>query len=640
MSQIVIGTAGHIDHGKTALVKALTGIDTDRLKEEKERGITIESGYAHLKLPGGRMVGLVDVPGHEKFIKNMLAGSAGVDLALLVIAADEGVMPQTREHLDILRLLEVRGLIGVITKTDLVEEDYQTLVEEEVQELLTATPYADASLVRVSARTGEGLRELLEVIDQAINRLQDFTRGGRTRLPIDRVFTIAGFGTVVTGTLFNGEISLGDILEVPTKGMKVRVRNIQVHQNQVEKAYAGQRVAVNLGGVEKSQIERGDVLAEADCLKPTNRLDLRFLYLPQLEKELKTWTRVRFHQGTREVLGRIILLDQELLLPGEEAFIQVILEEQVVVVRGDNYILRNYSPTVTIGGGRVVEPHAKRHKAGEKGLLQGLKIKAQGNTTERMEFDLANRSSPVQKEELFRELGEKEEVLRPVLEALVRQGKVTEIALGEQESVYLHPALLTRWEEKLTAEIKQHVAEYPLEPGLNKEVARTKFWPDMSIKDYNALLSYWAGAGKLSQVDGLYLAPAGHATQAGDALSRLIAKVEETYHARSWQVPDWSAVKQELALDNKTATQIIQYLIRQGKLVSLGGELYLTVELLNECKEKIEHWISEHGQITAAQARDLLGTTRKIVIPVLEYLDRQKFTVRNGDARRLYKVLV
>ncbi len=362
MRNIVIGTAGHIDHGKTSLVKALTGIDTDRLKEEKSRGITIEIGFAHLSLPAGTVVSIIDVPGHERFIKNMLAGVAGIDLALLVIAADEGVMPQTREHLEILTLLEVKGLIAVITKIDLVDQEMLDLVVEETKDILGEYGHKNAPCVFTSANTKQGLQELIRVIEKSVENLQVRREtNGPARLPIDRVFSMQGFGTVVTGTLFNGEIKVGQELELPLKDKFVRIRSLQVHKVQVESAYAGQRVAVNLTGVDKVDIIRGDVLASPGIMQSTSRIDVSCHLLKSCPWSMKHMTRIRFHQGTREILGRISLLEREIMQPGEEAFFQLILEEPAVFLRGDRYIIRSYYPLHTIGGGVIIEPYAVKH---------------------------------------------------------------------------------------------------------------------------------------------------------------------------------------------------------------------------------------------------------------------------------------
>ena len=353
-SFIIIGTAGHVDHGKTWLVKALTGVDTDRLKEEKERGISIELGFAPLRLPGGIHAGVVDVPGHERFVKNMLAGAGGIDMVLFVVAADEGVMPQTREHLDILELLRVQKGVVALTKVDLVDEEWLLLVEEDVRELLKPTHFRHAPIVPVSSVTGAGLKELLDALAGVAAEVNPKPRTGEARLPIDRVFTITGFGTVLTGTLFSGTMHTGDALEIMPSGLKGRVRSLQVHGQKVEEAGAGQRVAVNLTGVEVGQVKRGDVLVTPGAFPAVRRVAAALHLLERAPHPLKNYQRIRFHLGTKEALGRVRLLDRDELRPGDDAVVQIELEEAVVAAVHDRYVIRQYSPVTTIGGGEVI----------------------------------------------------------------------------------------------------------------------------------------------------------------------------------------------------------------------------------------------------------------------------------------------
>ena len=362
MKQIVLGTAGHIDHGKTSLIKALTGIDTDRLKEEKQRGITIELGFAHFDLPGGQILGIVDVPGHEKFVKNMVAGATGIDLVALVVAADEGVMPQTREHLEICELLKIRYGLVVLTKIDMVESDWLELVREDVSEYLSETFLADSPMVEVSAVTGQGLEELTGVLDKMCQEIPEKEAGHIYRVPVDRVFTMKGFGTVITGTSVSGRIRTGDEITIYPQGINSRIRGLQVHNREVNDARAGLRTAVNLQGVEKAVIRRGDVLATKDSLRPTYMVDVSLDLLPSAPRKVKNRTRVRFHSGTSEIMARVVLLDREELNPGESCFAQVRLDEPTAVLKNDRYVLRSYSPVRTIGGGEVLNALPGRKK--------------------------------------------------------------------------------------------------------------------------------------------------------------------------------------------------------------------------------------------------------------------------------------
>ena len=379
MKRIIIGTAGHIDHGKTTLVKALTGCDTDRLKEEKKRGISIELGFAPFTLPNGQKAAIVDMPGHERFIRHMLAGAFGIDFVLLTIAADEGIMPQTREHMDIIELLGVDKGIVVITKKDMVDEEWLMLVEDEIEEYLKESILAKAPIIAVSAITGEGIEELKEQIQTLSVLVQEKSSSGYARLPIDRVFSISGFGTVITGTLWSGKIKVGEILELMPSQKQVKIRTIQVHNEKTDTAFAGQRVAVNLQGIELNEIKRGYLLTTPGAFIPSYRIDARLRLLPASNRIIRNWNRIRFHLGTDEVLGRVVLLDRDELNPGEEAFVQIILEKQIVAQKGDAFVIRYYSPVTTIGGGTVIESNAAKQKRFKEEVLEELAIKEEGS---------------------------------------------------------------------------------------------------------------------------------------------------------------------------------------------------------------------------------------------------------------------
>lgn len=635
MHNLVIGTAGHIDHGKTTLVKALTGIDTDRLKEEKMRGITIELGFAHLTLPGGKTVSLVDVPGHERFIKNMLAGAAGIDMALLVVAADEGVMPQTREHLDILKLLEIPEIIVVISKTDLVEPEIAALAAEEVAALLEETAYHGAPVVSVSAYSKKGLAELIALLDSTVQRIiPDRKNKGLARLPADRVFTLQGIGTVVTGTLFNGEIKTGDILEVPVSKKKVRIRNLQVYNKNVNAASAGQRVAANLAGADAGELARGDVLVTPDRIQATNRIDVHCHLLKNSPRSLFNMTRVRFHQGTGETLARVFLLDRKELLPGDEAFIQLVLEHPAAVLRGDTYIIRSYSPVRTIGGGRIVEPHARKHPARESGTIGRLKIIASGGMPETAKLYMEDKKGLVTKEEISRYLETGRDTAGRVIAELVESGQAEEIIAGD-EKLFVGRETVLQWEELISREIKKHLQEYPLEPGADKELLRARFWPALTVKEFNSLVSHWAGRQKIALTDNRYLVPFGHEMQVDKSWLIKIKGIEDMYIKSRWQIPGWDLVRQETGIDEKTAGQILRFLLRTNKLIHLGEDCYLWHSLLEEAKQKLKEHFMTKKEFSVAEVRDLLDTSRKVAIPLLEYLDRIKFTQRVGETRKL-----
>ena len=383
MKQVILGTAGHIDHGKTTLIKGLTGIDTDRLKEEKERGITIELGFAHLSLPSGQVLGIVDVPGHEKFVKNMVAGATGIDIVALVIAADEGVMPQTREHLEICQLLRVKRGLVVLTKVDMVDQEWIELVKDDVSSFLAGTFLADAPILEVSAVTGKGLQELTDLLDAMVKEVPEREAGNFFRLPVDRVFTMKGFGTVITGTTMSGSIKTGDEVTVYPQGLESRIRGIQVHNMEVNEVSAGLRTAINLQGLEKEELQRGNVVATKDSLRQTRMVDVVFHLLASAPRKLKNRSIVRFHAGTAEIISTIVLLDRDELTPGQTCFAEIRLEEPTAVMSHDRYVLRSYSPVRTIGGGEILNALAQRKKRLSETTLSELKVLSTGNLSER-----------------------------------------------------------------------------------------------------------------------------------------------------------------------------------------------------------------------------------------------------------------
>jgi selenocysteine-specific elongation factor len=651
MVYLVVGTAGHIDHGKSSLVKVLSGIDPDRLQEEKKRGITVELGFAYLQLPGGNTVALVDVPGHERFIKNMLAGVAGLDLALLIIAADEGIMPQTQEHFAILQLLEVKEIIVVITKIDLVEPAVPELLKEDIRAFLAGTSYEGAPILTFSAVSQAGKEELLQALEKAVAaKAATGKDDGEVRLPIDRVFALPGFGTVVTGTLLSGKIRGGDQLFIPLKGKRVRVRNIQVHNEFAESAQAGQRVAVNLAGVDTKEIERGDTLTKEGWLTPTQRLDVSFSLLKTAAGPLRHFSRIRFYQGTAEIIGRIFFWDREELQPGEKSFAQLVLEKPAVVQKDDRYVLRSYSPLTTLGGGKIIEPLARKHKKRDLAkALEEAAIKAEGELKEIILLTLAQRKKPLSADELARQTGYRGEEVERILQELTvnddaikgntgtnaQAEAVITLSLPEREQVYVAASFVAEKESALLQTVKEYLQSNPLEPGIKKELLRSRLFNSLELNEFNGLLNYWAGQQKIVIIDGLFIAPYGVRSLNGD-LQKQISAIENYYRACGWQVPLWKTVEQELHLDGKSSAPLLRYFLRTGDLLQLVADLYLPKHLLAEGQAKLEEWCKQNGDITVAQFRDLVGTSRKVAVPFLEYLDRSKITVRNGDKRTLF----
>ncbi len=635
MKHIIVGTAGHIDHGKTSLVKALTGIDTDRLKEEKERGISIELGFAHLTLPDGTTLGIVDVPGHERFVKTMLAGVGGIDLVILVVAADEGVMPQTREHLAICELLKIKRGLVALTKVDLVDGEWLELVTSDLQTFLKGTFLEGAPVVPVSSTTGAGLGELINTLAALAKEVPPKPTDGIFRLPIDRVFTIRGFGTVVTGTLWSGHIKVGDEVVVLPKGLTSRVRKLQVHGRAVEEAFAGQRTAVNLPGIDVDQIERGDLLSSPGRLQPTFSLDATLSLLKEAPRPLKNRARVHFHLGTSELLARVILLDREELLPGEEAYVHLRLESPVAALPKDRYVLRSYSPVTTIGGGMILDANPPAGRRPKTQILERLKILGQGSPRAQLEQVLLGAGPvPLHLEDLPSMTGLEPALLNQALEASLREGQV--IALGEKgEEGYLHRTLY----EGLTKGILERLREFhdkePLKDGFPKEELRSKLPPRVSPQLFSRLLTDLTLAGKVAvEKDKVRLAE--HKIQLTPEEERVKARLEGIYRQAGFQPPDQAEALRQVGGDRKQVLALFQRLVDDGILVKITPEISMHREAYEKAKALLLDYFKTHPAISVATFKDLLGITRKHAIPYLEHFDAVKLTRRQGDERVPY----
>ncbi len=633
MKQIVLGTAGHIDHGKTSLIKALTGIDTDRLKEEKERGITIELGFAHLELPGGKLVGIVDVPGHEKFVKNMVAGATGIDLVALVIAADEGIMPQTQEHLEICELLGIRHGLVVLTKIDMVDEEWLELVKEDVKDYLAGTFLADAPVVEVSSVTGEGLDNLVQVLDELVQALPEKEVGHIFRLPIDRVFVMKGFGTVVTGTTISGKAVLGDEVTVYPEEIQSRIRGIQVHGKEVEEVRAGLRTAINLQGVEKSMIRRGDVLASAAALRSTFMVDVNLELLESAPRKLKNRAKARFHAGTAEIIATVVLLDREELSPGEGCFAQLRLEKPTAVLRGDRYVLRSYSPVRTIGGGKVLNPLPRKMKRFSEErqrqlqVLDGQDLEAiveafvqtggfQGIDVELLQF-LANLSKSK---------------LEAILRNLKSKGRLMEY--DKERRAIIHKRYLDQAQKEILDHLSQFHARYPLKVGLQKEELRSRLKGAKTPKLFNYVIGSLARRGEIVQEKELIRLKS-HQVTLGRDLEEIRKKLEQEYLKAGLKPPYFREVKDKLK--EESASDVLELLVGEGVLVKVKEDLYFHRDAIEGLKERLVSFLKEHGEISTPQFKDMTGASRKYTIPLIEYFDKAQVTVRVGDTRVLRK---
>jgi selenocysteine-specific elongation factor len=639
MTSLIVGTAGHIDHGKSALVRALTGTDPDRLPEEKRRGITIDLGFADLQL-GDLKIGFVDVPGHERFVKNMLAGAHGIDLLALVIAADEGVMPQTREHFDICRLLGVQNGLIVITKRDLVEEELLPLVEDEVRSLVTGSFLENAPLVAVSAKTGDGLGDLksrlTEVAEHVPARSADFV----TRLPIDRAFSMKGFGAVVTGTLIAGRIAEGDELELLPQGTKVRVRGLQVHGNAVKEAHAGQRTAVNLAGIDKAQIERGMVLAPVGRLRPTQILDVWLDVLPSAPRSVRTRSRVRFHVGATEVLGRVTVLDPiPEIPPGGGAVAQLRLEAPVVALHDDHFVVRSYSPAETIGGGMIINPLASKHR--RKETTQTIQLfTALINPDRPTKFSglvRAARKHGLRSADIAAATGWTNEVLTQVAAVTTKQG-----ATVDAGNVYLSNESFENLSNDVVGELERFHKREPLARGMLRETLREKLFTHSLPEVFNAVIGRLEVKGQVtSEKDVLRLSS--HRVDLTDQDAKLSQQIEKIYLDAGVEAPslDEAMTRARVAPAQRTqARKILQLLLDGGKLVRVQGDMFMHATVLGTLKRKLHDYGAQHEPerlIDVPTFKTLAGVSRKYAIPLLEYFDREQVTRRAGDKRLILR---
>jgi selenocysteine-specific elongation factor len=636
MRHLIIGTAGHIDHGKTTLVKALTGIDTDRLKEEKERGISIELGFASLSLPDGTQAGIVDVPGHERFVKTMLAGVGGMDLVILVIAADEGVMPQTREHLNICALLQVKRGLVALTKADLVEPEWLEMVRADVAEALKGTFLQDCPLLACSATTGQGLPELLTAIQAASAASEAKRSDGILRLPIDRVFSIKGFGTVVTGTLWAGSLRVGEDVVILPHGVRSHVRRLQVHGETVEEAVAGQRTAVNLPGLEVADIERGEVLCRPDTLRPSEGFDATLSLLADAPRPLANRARDRFHLGTSELLARVVLLDREELAAGEQAYVHLRLESPSAALPGDRYVLRSYSPAVTIGGGSILDPNPPQVRRPRARIVEHLGVLEQGRPVERVERHLlAAGWSPVGAEELRTRTDLDEATVRESLEALTAAG--TAIAAGSKgELGLLHAERVGALEREILARLTEFHAKEPLKDGLAKEELRSKLPGQLAPAVYGWLLARLGAAGQIAVTrDKVRLF--NYRPTLSPEEEALKGRIEQVYREAAFQPPSPDVLYAGLKVERRAGHGVFRRLVDDGILVRLGEEIFLHREAYQALQSRVQERLAKEPRINVGSMKELFGVSRKYAIPFLEHLDDIKITRREGDERVPYK---
>lgn len=636
---LIVGTAGHIDHGKSTLIEALTGTDPDRLAEEKRRGITIELGFARLPLPDGLYLGVVDVPGHERFVRQMIAGATGIDLALLCIAADDGMMPQTREHLAVLQLLGITNCVIALTKCDLVDEEWAELVTEEIRAELSETPFANCPLVPVSARTGTGLDELRQTLAETAQSLRQTSKTGPVRLPIDRVFTIKGAGTVITGTLWQGSVKPNDELEVLPSGLLTRVRTVQVHGQEVAESFAGNRTALNLVGLKTEDLDPGDFLATPKSLQATDRFDARFTYLPATEaqaKPLETGSRVHVAHGTREVTGRLLLMDDaKELAAGQTAFAQIRLDVPLPVSRGDRFIVRSYSPVRVVGGGTVLNSavhHRTNLKDEDRALLAAL---AENDDLAVCHAIIDSSDVPVSVKEMAHVSNLPQKRIEKLLGNEMGQSKRFPYrTVGEAKHLWTTRQTAQRLLMSMENIVVSFHAQSPQATGISKNALLQRFPRYLSDECFEALLHEATSAGKLVLSGNEISHPSAGAgaraleKKAADSLYAVLSDCGTT-------PPVLEEAFEKAGLDEQAGKKAVLALEKEGRALRINKTYCFAAEALQKLEQAVTGYLKEHGTATATQLKEAMGTSRKYAIPLLEYFDEKRITKRTGDERSL-----
>ena len=632
MNHVIIGTAGHVDHGKTLLIKALTGIDTDRLQEEKKRGITIELGFAHLDWPDGTQAGVVDVPGHEKFIKNMLAGAGGIDLAMLIVAADDGFMPQTLEHLDILTLLGIKDGCLVITKSDVVDPEWLEMMQEEIVERLEGTFLEGKPIYAVSAYTGQGIPELREALHDMVQRAAIKNMRVPFRLPVDRVFSVDGFGTVVTGTLIEGSMHEGDLAELIPSGAATRIRNLQVHGKDVETAYAGQRVAVNLAGLKKTDIKRGDAVAKPGSVRTSRMLDVRLQNLRGSNRVIQNDSQVHLYHTSQVQLAKVVLLDRDALHPGESCYAQLRLADPISTKNGDRFVIRFYSPLETIGGGVILDDAPVRHKRFQQPVLDALKIKESGSGGDRTIQVLAEFGTELPTvAQMAAKLRQDETDVAEALHDLCARGRAVEPLEGRYVAASVMDKTWDTCREILAAYHKTN----PLHAGMKEAEVRQKCFKNQDQTTADALLGALRQEGKIRRISERY-ALADFEIKFTKRQNNIKQKLLQTYKAADLESPATDDVLAGFLQNEKTdAKQVLESLVTGGDLVMLTPQICWYKDVYARVCDVVKAHFAEHETLTLGELRDLINSSRKYTLAVLEYYDKNRITKKDGDIRRL-----
>ncbi|MCL2821034.1 MAG: selenocysteine-specific translation elongation factor [Oscillospiraceae bacterium] len=633
MKHVIIGTAGHVDHGKTALVKALTGIDTDRLEEEKRRGVTIEPGFAYLDFEDGSRAGIIDVPGHERFIRNMLAGSGGVDLAMLVIAADEGVMPQTREHLGILSQLGISDGLVVITKADKVDAEWLELVTEDILELVSGTFLESKEIVAVSSHSGIGIQELKIMLQNLIACTGEKNTDVPFRLPIDRVFPVDGFGTVVTGTLIEGSVCVGDTVEILPSGKKAPVRSIQVHGDNAEKAYAGQRTAISLAGVKRGEILRGDTLATEGMFNTTDIIDVKLSILPDSERIIKTGTELHLYHGARTLLSKVFLIDKNELHKSESCYARFKLKEQLPCKRGDRFVVRFFSPLETIGGGVILDSSPTGRISRTKEAINALEIRESGDSKKITHLTAAQLGGVFSRPDLCKRADLDKKVCNEVIDELTKTGDIIKL----MQDKYIASDVIERISKECTELLKSYHKDNPLKTGISRAELRQRLFSDYDTAEANSVFEVLKSRSIILLSDKVVSLP-DFTIEYSNSQQAIYNKLIKELISSGYDVK----TPQELAdiftkNEKREFEQIFENMISSGELVMLSKQVYWLRDVYDKAVCQVKSHIDSENEITLAQCRDILKTTRKYALTFLEHLDGKNVTGLQGESRKLIK---
>ncbi|WP_313340099.1 selenocysteine-specific translation elongation factor [Lacrimispora sp.] len=618
MDSIIVGTAGHIDHGKTALVKALTGCDTDTLAEEKKRGISINLGFASFRLPNGRNLGIVDVPGHEKFIKNMLAGATGIDLALIVIAATEGIMPQTREHIEILGYLGIQKYLIVLTKVDMVDEEFKELVIEDIRDFIKGTFLTGTRIVEVDSISRKGFHTLIGELERLTSDIQERSFTKKPRMNVDRVFSIKGYGTVVTGTLMEGVIKVNDELTVYPQGFSAKVRNLQVHDHNVEEAYAGQRTAINLSGVSLEELKRGNTVAAKDSVYVTNIIDVKFRIVQDTKFELKRFSRLKLYVGSSEVLAKIVPITHKTVKSKDEGYAQIILDHDIVVLKGDRFVLRTITPVTTIGGGMIIDPKPQRYKKFTEELIRSVSLKDSSSVDEIMEEYLKGHPFSVLEEIASFINGE---TVEKELSHLIEEGTV--IQIGKQ---YLHKEFLIRFQSGAESILMDYHESNPLRSGMPKAELLDKF--QLPNKKQGEILLQYLTEVKRLKLEQNFVSLIHFKPELTQNQQRIKEDLLDRIHLSGYSLMTIS----ELTENKKDRQQVLEFMLKE-ELLLFPGQYILDRGQYEGVRGKAKDLFDEKGIIKLSDFRDMVGTSRKFALILLERFDQEKYTKRQGEDR-------